>query len=237
VYRFDGKQFVSYECTGNEALIVFPDEPHISGSSGLDPCDMYALQCDLSESESFLGLNPEAGEKLCRALMSLRGRHIMLDPTAYMLLHCAFERFAAMTEEGYVEAAAFLSCFLYTLIHLPCVDNSAALETPNDRINRVLTYIEENIAQPLTLTELSEIAGYSLSRFKTLFRQVTGQTPAQYIAMSKVEKAKIMLRDERKSITDIAYDLGWSSSNYFCAVFKKFTNVSPLIYRKTHHGK
>ena len=41
-----------------------------------------------------------------------------------------------------------------------------------------------------------------------------------------------LLRDPDRSITDIAYDLCWSSSNYFCAVFKKYTNVSPLHYRK-----
>ena len=95
-----------------------------------------------------------------------------------------------------------------------------------------MDYIAENISQPMTLKELADYAGYSLSRFKALFREVTGQTPAQYIAMHKVEQAKELLRDPGRSITDIAYDLGWSSSNYFCAVFKKYTNVSPLHYRK-----
>ena len=47
-----------------------------------------------------------------------------------------------------------------------------------------------------------------------------------------LEQAKELLRDPDRSITDIAYDLGWSSSNYFCAVFKKYTNISPLHYRK-----
>lgn len=231
IYR--GGAAKSYECTGSEALIVFPDEPHISGSNGIDPCDMYALQFNLSEGDDFLGLNPENGRRLCSALLALKSRHVSMTPTAFSLLKCAFDCFSTMTDEGRSEGAIYLSGFLCALIHLPAV-NAAPADAPNDRIRRVLDYIEENIAQPLPLKELADYAGYSLSRFKALFREVTGQTPAQYIAMHKVERAKLMLRSPDGSITDIAYDLGWSSSNYFCAVFKKYTNVSPLHYRKLH---
>ena len=192
---------------------------------------MYALQFNLSEQDSFLGLSAENGRRLCAALRSLKNRHIAMTPVAFSLVKSAFDCFFVMTEDSRVEGATFLACFLYTLLHLPAV-NGAPAGVPNDRILRVLDYIEENIAQPLPLAELADYAGYSLSRFKALFRQITGQTPAQYIAMHKVEQAKRMLRIPEKSITDIAYDLGWSSSNYFCAVFKKYTNLSPMSYRR-----
>lgn len=228
---YSGNRADSYEFTGSEALIIFPDEAHISGSNGIDPCDMYALQFNLSEQDSFLGLSAENGRRLCAALRSLKNRHIAMTPVAFSLVKSAFDCFFVMTEDSRVEGATFLACFLYTLLHLPAV-NGAPAGVPNDRILRVLDYIEENIAQPLPLAELADYAGYSLSRFKALFRQITGQTPAQYIAMHKVEQAKRMLRIPEKSITDIAYDLGWSSSNYFCAVFKKYTNLSPMSYRR-----
>ena len=228
---YSGNRADSYEFTGSEALIIFPDEAHISGSNGIDPCDMYALQFNLSEQDSFLGLSAENGRRLCAALRSLKNRHIAMTPVAFSLVKSAFDCFFVMTEDSRVEGATFLACFLYTLLHLPAV-NGAPAGVPNDRILRVLDYIEENIAQPLPLAELADYAGYSLSRFKALFRQITGQTPAQYIAMHKVEQAKRMLCIPEKSITDIAYDLGWSSSNYFCAVFKKYTNLSPMSYRR-----
>ena len=228
---YSGNRADSYEFTGSEALIIFPDEAHISGSNGIDPCDMYALQFNLSEQDSFLGLSAENGRRLCAALRSLKNRHIAMTPVAFSLVKSAFDCFFVMTEDSRVEGATFLACFLYTLLHLPAV-NGAPAGVPNDRILRVLDYIEENIAQPLPLAELADYAGYSLSRFKALFRQITGQTPAQYIAMHKVEQAKRMLRIPEKSITNIAYDLGWSSSNYFCAVFKKYTNLSPMGYRR-----
>ena len=228
---YSGERASSYEFTGSEALIVFPDEAHISGSNGIDPCDMYALQFNLSEQDNFLGLSAENGRRLCEAMRNLKNRHICMTPVAFSLVKSAFDCFFVMTEDSRIEGAAFLACFLYTLLHLPAV-NSAPSGAPNDRILRVLDYISENISQPLPLAELADYAGYSLSRFKALFREMTGQTPAQYIAMHKVEQAKLMLRRPEKSVTDIAYDLGWSSSNYFCAVFKKYTNLSPMGYRK-----
>ena len=228
---YTGEKAVSFEFTGSEALIVFPNEPHVTGSNGIDPCDLYALQFNLSENEDFLGLNAENSRRLTEALRALKHRHVAMTPVAFSLIKCAFDRFYEMTPESCCEGAAFLVSFLCTLLHLPPVD-SAPAEAPNDRILRVVDYIAENISQPMTLKELADYAGYSLSRFKALFREVTGQTPAQYISMHKVEQAKELLRDPGKSITDIAYDLGWSSSNYFCAVFKKYTNISPLHYRK-----
>ena len=228
---YTGEKAVSFEFTGSEALIVFPNEPHVTGSNGIDPCDLYAIQFNLSENENFLGLNAENSRRLCAALRALKHRHLSMTPVAFSLIKLAFDRICEMTPESCREGAAFLVSFLCTLLHLPPVDSTPA-EAPNDRILRVVDYIAENISQPMTLKELADYAGYSLSRFKALFREVTGQTPAQYISMHKVEQAKELLRDPGKSITDIAYDLGWSSSNYFCAVFKKYTNISPLHYRK-----
>ena len=180
-----GGRAISFEFTGSEALIVFTNEPHVTGSNGIDPCDLYALQFNLSEKENFLGLNAENGRRLCEALRTLKHRHLAMTPVAFSLIKCAFDRFYEMTPESCCEGAAFLVSFLCTLLHLPPVD-SAPAEAPNDRILRVVDYIAENISQPMTLKELADYAGYSLSRFKALFREVTGQTPAQYISMHKV---------------------------------------------------
>ena len=53
----------------------------------------------------------------------------------------------------------------------------------------------------------------------------------------KVEKAKELLAVTDEPVTDLAYRLGWSSSNYFCTVFKKYTGIPPLQYRKLCKAK
>ena len=52
--------------------------------------------------------------------------------------------------------------------------------------------------------------------------------------LQKIEKAKEILTESDTSITDIAFSLGFSSSNYFCAVFKKFMDCTPKDYRKKY---
>jgi len=126
-----------------------------------------------------------------------------------------------------------LVCFLYRMLKMP--PTQLPLPTTSNRsIQRVINYIHENITEPLDLKELASLAGYSLSRFKTKFRAETGQTPAFYISTVKIEHAKMLLLESNQSITAIAYNLGWSSSNYFCTVFRKLTGISPLQYRKNN---
>jgi AraC-like DNA-binding protein len=55
--------------------------------------------------------------------------------------------------------------------------------------------------------------------------------------MQKIELAKRRLIDGNESIAELAYSLGYSSSNYFCAVFKKLMNCSPQNYRLRYRSK
>ena len=222
----------NYVCTGGEVFVVFPGECHVTGiDAQQDPCELYAVQLNLAEADSFLGLNAEKGAGLCRRLMALKARHLRLNPEDLTLIRIAFGLFSTQNPQDRDEGLMHLLCFLYRLLKLPPVASAPQMSS-NDRIQAAIRYIDENITEPLTLEMLAGLTGYSLSRFKTKFREEIGQTPAMYITANKVERAKAALRDGDQSITDIAYSLGWSSSNYFCAVFKKLTGLSPLRYRK-----
>ena len=97
---YTGEKAVSFEFTGSEALIVFPNEPHVTGSNGIDPCDLYAIQFNLSENENFLGLNAENSRRLCAALRALKHRHLSMTPVAFSLIKLAFDRICEMTPES-----------------------------------------------------------------------------------------------------------------------------------------
>ena len=75
---------------------------------------------------------------------------------------------------------------------------------------------------------INDEVGNTLVAASTLDAELKGQLEGK----NKVEQAKLALERTDRSVTDIAYDLGWSSGNYFCTVFKKLTGVSPLQYRK-----
>ena len=222
----------AHEYTGGEAFVVFPGECHATGDDARqDPCELYAVQLNVSEAERFLGLSREKGMALCARFMDLKERHFRMKPEDMSLLRGAFDRFAERTPTGVDAGLAHLVCFLYRFLELPPA--ATFLHAPADaRIQRVIDYIEANLSEPMPLSSLAALTGYSLSRFKTRFREETGQTPAVYITARRVERAKEALERTDQSITDIAYNLGWSSGNYFCSVFKKLTGLSPLNYRR-----
>ena len=219
-------------CTGGEAMAVFPGECHTRGNgSHQEPCELYALQLNLTEADDFLGLNPEKGRALCESLERTSRRLVRMSPDDLSLLRRAFGLFTTQDAADRDAGVAHLLCFLYRFLRLPPVETM--MRTPSDeRIQRVLDHVEQNICEPFSLETLAGLSGYSLSRFKTRFREETGQTPALYISALRVEHAKLELERTNQSITDIAYNLGWSSGNYFCTVFKKLTGVSPLTYRR-----
>ena len=72
----------------------------------------------------------------------------------------------------------------------------------------------------------------SLSRLKQRFQSELGISPREYINLIKMEKAKELLKDENKTVTDIAFALSFSSSNYFSLVFRQLTGKSPTDFRQ-----
>jgi len=127
----------------------------------------------------------------------------------------------------------FLTCFLYSLQYLqPAIQEVTT--TVDEPIHRSIMYLNAHLAEPLQIQDLAETAGYSLSYYKQKFKQEMGITPSEYIMLQKMEHAKKILTETDTSITEIAFSLGFSSSNYFCAVFKKFMDCTPKDYRRKY---
>jgi AraC-like DNA-binding protein len=94
-------------------------------------------------------------------------------------------------------------------------------------IGNLLRHIEEQIEEALTVGDLAEVMGLSVSRFKARFKQEIGIPPAEYVLRCKISAAKSLLALPGATVTDIAFRLSFSSSQYFATVFKRYTGGSP----------
>lgn len=216
--------------TGNEAFITFPYELHSTGNVPQNPCEFYAVQIDVTDKDNLLGLNKEYSNELYHRLLALKHRHLRMASNGFSLIRTAFNLFSSPENADRQCGVQFLTCFLFQLSYLPSVDTiEKKLDT---NMTKVLEYIENHLHDPIALYDLAEVSGYSLSRFKIKFKEEVGITPAEYISLQKMELAKKLLETTDKSVTDIAFELGFSSSNYFCTVFKKLINCSPYQYKK-----
>lgn len=83
-----------------------------------------------------------------------------------------------------------------------------------------------------TLESMAEGAGLKRSRFGTLCRQLTGESPATRLNRLRIRRGRRLLSDTDRSVTDIAFDCGFSSSQYFAKIFRRFQGHEPTHYRR-----
>ena len=115
------------------------------------------------------------------------------------------------------------------------MDRNMAGEYIN-RINKVTDYIDSNLGREMTLKELSNVAGFSQYHFHRIFAAMTGETLFSFITRLRLERAASQLcaLHNAKTITQIAQDLGFSSSAVFSRAFKKRFLRSPTQFRNSN---
>ena len=222
-------QIIQYTTSGNRAFLTYPFELHSNGEEPLAPCEFYAMQIDISEPRHMLGLNESYSLELVSMLNSL-DRCLQLTSPSISLLKRTLSEFTKGTPRAYMAGCQYLTSFLFMLESMEPVSDSRESEV-DPSIHKAIVFLDKHLDEKLSLSDLARESGYSLSRFKVQFKAAIGITPAEYITWQKIEKAKILLMNPEYSVTDVAYQLGFSSSNYFSSVFKKLMNCSPLVYR------
>jgi len=106
------------------------------------------------------------------------------------------------------------------------------------RINRVIDYIEANISKDLSLKELATVAHFSLFHFHRIFSAMVGETLNGFIKRLRIEKAATMLmQNPKKSITEIAFEYGFSSSSAFARIFQETFQMSASEWRAGEYLK
>lgn len=101
---------------------------------------------------------------------------------------------------------------------------------PGPDFDEVARQIEARLAEKLTLQELADVAGVGRTAFAEQFKQRFGCPPHRFITQRRVERAKALLQQGRLSITDIAYEVGFSGQSHFSTTFRALTGDAPSAY-------
>ncbi len=99
-------------------------------------------------------------------------------------------------------------------------------------IPQAIEFMKSNYQQELSLSDIAYVTGYSPNYFHHVFTSVMGRTPQQYLLGVRIRHAKYLLAQTGKSLSEIAYECGFSSQAYFSEQFKKATYTTPGAYRK-----
>lgn len=107
------------------------------------------------------------------------------------------------------------------------------LETPVI-VTNIINYLEDTLASDTSVAEMALTFNYSAKYMGKLFKKYTGKGIREYVNERRLAKAKTLIANSNKTITEISGMVGYNNATYFSKLFKKRYNVSPHDYREQH---
>lgn len=94
------------------------------------------------------------------------------------------------------------------------------------------SYIDANFHRDISLEEVSRATGLSPQYFSRFFKEETGENFIDYLTRVRITEAKRLLKDQKLSIKEVSYQVGYNDPNYFSKIFKKVTGLSPSGFKE-----
>jgi AraC-like DNA-binding protein/ligand-binding sensor protein len=138
-----------------------------------------------------------------------------------------------LTKKQYRSMLGLLEIFAK---HLSILSNQIAMENSAAEppaVARAKQFIAQNQGGAICLASVAKAVNTSTFYFCKLFKRATGLTFTDYLARVRIEKAKTLLLDHNRRISEIAYDVGFQSLTHFNRVFKKIVGRSPSSFRQS----
>ncbi|HET6399770.1 MAG TPA: helix-turn-helix domain-containing protein [Candidatus Kapabacteria bacterium] len=104
----------------------------------------------------------------------------------------------------------------------------------DEPIKEAQAFIENNFSKKITIEELAEKCAMGRRTFERRFKKATSNTVVEYLQRVKIEAAKKSLEHNRKQVSEVMYDVGYTDTKAFRTTFKKITGLSPIDYRNKY---
>ena len=103
-------------------------------------------------------------------------------------------------------------------------------------VRKIITDVDTDLKEPLTLQYFSEKLGVNGSYLSNLFRRETGKTITQYVTDQRLKHAENLLRYTNKPVRSVAVEVGIGDAQYFSRLFRKKTGMKPTEYRRKYQS-
>lgn len=230
LYIAHGKGHFYFKNTGEETIVqkgnvvLFrPGEPQVYYYYAADRTEVYWVHFTGSQVEKFLnhyelpknknvfyaGLSSDYPWLYNRMIQELQLRRANHEELLKMLLHCVFLIINRYLQKGHKTDGDMMS-----------------------EIERASRYFKENFNREISIEQYAEEHLMTSNWFIKCFKNVMKITPRKYILSLRIAAAKGYLEGSNKNVTEISNAVGYDNALYFSRVFKKYTGLSPLEYRK-----
>src|SRR6266567_1068145 len=110
--------------------------------------------------------------------------------------------------------------------------HSGSPSLPGYKVRQITDWMAENVAEDLNLDRLAAQVGLSKFHFHRLFKRAMAVSPARYHINLRMNVARQLLRETKKSVVDVALDVGYANPSHFAKLFRRETGLSPSDYRR-----
>lgn len=217
--------FLDNEFDESNGYLVVPNELEIVQADNEIPYEAYWImfqgiaamdtlkKCDLTKHNSVFKFSKN---KQCAEIL----RKVLFEVTPMNEL-----------EESYIMQADF-----YQIIALHMSEKQETSTNIAFTAHKVGSFIENNYYQKIKIEDLAKDSNYTRNHLYKLFKKEYGISPQEYLLTLRIEKAKMLLRDNTKniSVSDVASAVGFNDCLYFSRLFHKRTGVSPTEFKNNH---
>ena len=228
-------------CVENEAFqvpagnifLTAPGEKHGGMHDVMNPCKLYWLQLEMPQQQDFVVIADEDAALLVEAFSDIKHRVFPASDDVENL----FQKIIAEHEKPTTFSKTIVKAVLIEL-SIEVVRSFQAYvniqhgnEGFSPKISQAVRIIESGFASELKFDDIAKLVGLSSTTFYKLFAEQIHMSPGEFLTRQRMCKAKELLMDSNISITDIGHRLGYSSSQYFSTIFKKYAGITPKQFR------
>lgn len=136
-----------------------------------------------------------------------------------------------LSREQFDASVGLLSIFARHLSDYAATLGAARFETDPSAVALAKEFLEQHLAEPIHMPDAAHHVHLSAAYFCKMFKHATGMTFTECLSRARVEKAKLLLADPARRVTEVVFESGFESIPHFNRVFKRYTGMAPTGYR------
>lgn len=212
-----------------EMMVIFPHMIHSFHMRSRKPAHFLQIHF---QPDSFSGVEPEVAEKVkfLGYMIDERSAYL-LQPFSQRVRACVERICGEMNTKEDEFCVPLARIYIYEMVYLLSREISQGYRRifviENPLVIKAVQFISDHMGEKIGLTDVAGACQVTSRYLSTIFKDTMNITVNDYINIAKVDKAMRWLTDTELSITEITTRLGYSSTQYFSTVFKRYTHVTP----------